>query len=329
MAIKDVFNNNTDNYIKTGLSPCVDSNPSNIFQLLPKEEIGVTAGSVILQSMNLSDIQAEITSWEQNKKVLAPGEVTYVAGLTKELDIRTQVFDIGYNILEPSLYYTGLSISIDHISNFKSVTETIDASGVPDDGKSVINDINIKLSNKNINVTASIDVSTLTFKGTNAGYDYQINSVNVDNYEPSAGITSFVIAVEDVSSSIPYAKYINGAMLGIVLKSIYPDEESTYDKWLYINSVNNDFTYYDYDTSTYLTKRIDVGSGSASTATTISAGDYLNYITEHDMWKKVGYMLIQLNTFDADDSLVKNLVPGFYLFNPHTFSVEVNYMMVY
>ena len=69
MAIKDVFNNSANNYIKTGLSPCT-SPDINVFGFLPGQEVGIINGNDIVQSMFLGDIKVEINSWLQNKKTL-------------------------------------------------------------------------------------------------------------------------------------------------------------------------------------------------------------------------------------------------------------------
>jgi len=132
-------------------------------------------------------------------------------------------------------------------------------------------------------------------------------------------------ANEDTSKDIPYAKYTNGAMLGLVLKATYPIDQITYDKWLYINHVNNKFIWKD---PSYYGSYIDTGSLQNSTSTVICAGDYLNYITINNLWDKIGYLYSKINTFDQDNTNTKNLVPGFYVFNPHTFSVEIDYMMI-
>jgi len=322
MAIKDVFNNSNDNYLKTGLSPCTGTD-SNIFQFFPKKEVGVSNGSQILQIMSLGDIQIEVSSWDQHKKILAPGEVMYVAGLTKELDNRSQTFDNSFVVPDSSLMYSKIQFTINYNQNFKNYT-LIDqiAYGDPSLGTSAINAVNLLCSSLNIPVTSSLDSSALTFTGNTVGYNFNISDVKLAT---SLDASVFSSLVENSTKDVQYAKYINGAMLGLILKATYPIDQITYDKWVYISHVNNTFSYW--EDPNYLTKIVDTGSAS-STSTTISAGDYLNYITVNNEWDKVGYFYSKINTFDQDNSDTKNLVPGFYIFNPHTFSVEIDYMMI-
>jgi len=326
MAIKDVFNNSTDNYLKTGLSPCEGSD-DNIFQFFPKKEVGVASGNKILSEMYLGDLQVQVTAWEQHRKVLGPQEIIYVQGLTKELDNRTQVFDFLTFVPDTSLFYKGIEITLNYYDNFKNVTINVIGTSDPVEGIAVDDALNLALASLNIGITAAATNDYITFTGTNEGYNFDITGVIMTDYDSSMVQVGLSYSLsEDTSKSIPYAKYINGAMLGLVLKAKYPDDQSTYDKWLNLSHVNNTFSYY--DSSTYVTKYVDTGSSNTSTSTTICAGDYLNYISVNNMWDKIGYLYMKINTFDQDDSLLKNLVPGFYVFNPHSFSVEIEYMMI-
>ena len=326
MAIKDVFNNSNDNYLKTGLTPC-DAVDSNIFQFFPKKSVGISSGSLVLQSMDLSDLQIEINSWNQNKKVLESGEVTYVAGLTKELDNRSQSFDIGYVVPDASLLYMKAEIVINYNQNFKNTTTYVSVISDPSTGVNVENAVNLALSNLNIGVVSNVDSSAFNFRGNTPGYNFNVDSLILTNYDLDMNPSGLAFTVtEKTDEALPYAKYMNGAMLGVVLKATYPVEQSTYDKWLNISHVNNTFSFY--EDPSYYTKMVDTGSTMSSTATTMSAGDYLNYITENDMWNKIGYLYMRINTFDQDNTAAKNLVPGFYVFNPHAFPVEIDYIMI-
>lgn len=326
MAIKDVFNNSANNYIKTGLSPCT-SPDTNVFGFLPGEEVGIINGSDIVQSMFLGDIKVEVNSWVQNKKTLNPQEVTFIPGLTKGLNKRVQAYVLPFSPSDASLLYMGLDISINYYSSFKNTSTQIVASSNPASNINVINDLNMRFDQLGIHVFASLDSSVITFSGDDVGYNFNVNSMGVLNFDASMLIPTISSSYEDVARSIPYAKYNNGAVVGMVIKAEYPIEQSTYDKWVYINHVNNEFSFFD-DTSTYVTKTVDVGSNT-STATTIGAPDYLYYLTANNLWDKMGYLNIKVNTFDPADSNVKNLIPGFYLYNPHSFNVEVDYMLIY
>ena len=328
MAIRDVFNNSTDNYMKTGLAPCTGTD-ENIFEFLPKKEVGIVNGSQILQTMYIGDVQIEVSAWEQNKKILAPGEVIYIAGLTKDLDNRSQTFVSDRFIPDTSLLYMEVEFTINYNSNFKNVSSIFHCISDPSSGVNVVNAINTSLAASNIGVTAAIDSSTVKFTGSTAGYNFTVTDpIVIKDYDASMNVLTSWTVPEDITKSVEYAKYINGAMLGVIVKPVYPDDQSTYDKWLYLSHVNNTFSYWDSSVNEYYTKFVDTGSSTVSTSTVMCAGDYLNYITVNEEWDKIGYLYMKLNTFNQDGTDQKNLVPGFYLFNPHAFNVEVNYMMI-
>ncbi len=73
-------------------------------------------------------------------------------------------------------------------------------------------------------------------------------------------------------------------------------------------------------------KRLEVGMSGCSVGEIISAGDYLNMITINDLWKKVGEMYIWTSTSDLDCT-TRNLIDGFYVFNPHDFTLKLEYLV--
>jgi uncharacterized protein YjbI with pentapeptide repeats len=75
-------------------------------------------------------------------------------------------------------------------------------------------------------------------------------------------------------------------------------------------------------------KKIEVGMSGCSVGEEISAGDYLNWITVNGFWKKVGEVYIWISASDADDCTTRNLIDGFYVFNPHEFSVKIEYLVI-
>jgi hypothetical protein len=84
-----------------------------------------------------------------------------------------------------------------------------------------------------------------------------------------------------------------------------------------------------YDSSIYyqpVIKSIEVGMSGCSNLSTMTAGDYLQWITDNENWQKIGEIYIWLSTPDYDDT--KNLIDGFYAFNPHDFPVQLEYMTV-
>jgi hypothetical protein len=277
--------------------------------------------------MFLGDIKVEVNSWVQNKKTLSPQEVTFIPGLAKGLNKRTQAFVLPFTPSDSSLLYMSFDISINYYSNFRNSTINVFAMANTFGSSNVINELNMKFDTLGIGITASMDGSTLYLRGDSEGYDFTAGKPFTQLYDASLLSVFSTSGEADVTKTVPYAKYNNGAEVGMVIKASYPIEESTYDKWLYMNHVNNEFSFFD-DTSTYVTKTVDVGSNT-STSTTIGAADYLYYLTANNLWDKMGYLNIKVNTFDPADSNVKNLIPGFYLYNPHSFNVEVDYMLIY
>jgi hypothetical protein len=57
----------------------------------------------------------------------------------------------------------------------------------------------------------------------------------------------------------------------------------------------------------------------------MSAGDYLEWITENEDWKKVGDSYIWTSAPDNGDT--RNLIDGFYVYNPQTFPVQIDYLI--
>jgi hypothetical protein len=85
------------------------------------------------------------------------------------------------------------------------------------------------------------------------------------------------------------------------------------------------------DTSTFYLKhrrRLEVGMSGCSVDDLMSAGDYLNWVTTNGMWRKVGDMYIWTSAPDPTNNCTeKNLIDGFYVYNPHTFPVQIEYMV--
>lgn len=84
------------------------------------------------------------------------------------------------------------------------------------------------------------------------------------------------------------------------------------------------------DTSTFYLKhrkKIEVGMSGCSVGELISAGDYLNFVSVNGMWKKVGDVYIWTTATDPTSCTEKNLIEGFYVFNPHEFSVKIEYLV--
>lgn len=510
----DVFNNSSNNYVNPALSPCAGAGDDSYLQFLPNKSIGIIQGSDILSSLSFSDIKIPVSSYSSQMKIIESGEVTFIPGLTKGLNFRSQSFilpEFSENDLNP--YFMIVDLSVGFYKNFKYYNFNIEASADYANNITINQALNIALTNIQAKITSVYDPSDLTFTGTQAGWDFNISSVELTLIDASQNAYSPFPAVivgdvnvpqifeleEDLFKRVLYAKYPNSAMQGIILKATYPDAEMDYDKWVYLNHVTDivtiyepitianfltnlqktititfdpsitfgpfitDFTdasisidvsdgsqsyvlaidssfatydladsslyncqlnltsillngtlenswvnkdypllpygeslarveislsdindcsiqnallsdssiyksflndvsivnctlyncsydpstvtlincinirinesidasiSYSLDSSTYyvpVVKTIEIGMSGGSNATQMSAGDYLEWITENEDWRKVGDLYIWTTAPDEDDT--RNLIDGFYVYNPHDFQVQLEYLI--
>jgi hypothetical protein len=250
---QDLFNNISNDYIFPDLPPCPDSNgPGNdVFKFLPGNQVGVVSGSTILGAMNLGDIMLNVDSWTIQTKILQPGEVTYIAGLTKGISFGTQNFLLN---TDPSITYNNsfmtVDMSINYYTNFRYVSTYVHASSDYNNGISLDSALNILFGNNGINIEATYnaDNNTLSFSSNLAGYYFDITRVNASTWDtpnPSDGtIYHGGILLDDPSTDLPAYKYPNGAMLGYVLKITYPNGILLSERFVEINHVTNDLTYF-------------------------------------------------------------------------------------
>lgn len=84
-----------------------------------------------------------------------------------------------------------------------------------------------------------------------------------------------------------------------------------------------------YDTSTFYlkySKTVDAGSGTCSTDNTINAGDYLYYLAVNNLWNKFSKIYMITEAFDNSNFTSKNYLEGMYIYNPHSFSIQIDYL---
>jgi hypothetical protein len=333
----DLFNNISNDYVYPDLNPCPGAadggDGSSTFEFLPNEQVGVVTGSDIVSAMGLGDISQPVSGWVQQSKTLQPGEVTFVQGLTKGIQYQTQVF-----LFDPSgdLYgedHTNLVIdlSLNYYKNFRHYDVAIHAEADEDTPIDVA--LDIEFDTKGILIHTTYDASGITFIGNNAGY--QIDITNVWGMTPDVTTGEYLIL--DASTSIPAFKYPNTAMLGYVLKATYPSIAEDYESYVEINHVPDYLEYFtlieDATCAGYYERhyeKVDVGLSAKNNCMvgTMSAGDYLTYIQENNKWEKVGPLRIWISAPDPANSLVENLITGFYVFNPHDFPVKISYMII-
>jgi len=332
----DLFNNNTSNdYVNPDLPQCPGESDSAIFEFLPNQQVGVISGSDIIMSMSLGDILQPVTGWVQQTKILQPGEVIFVQGLTRGISSKVQIFPFDASVIYTGSnhqYYLSVDMSINYYKNFRYYQDSIYVTADYTNQINIENALNIEFDNRGITVSASYDPSALSFTSNVLGYNYNITSLDVSLFQFDTSTNS--ILAEDTSSNIPAFKYPNGAMLGYVLKITYPnsvtDQSSMY---IDINHAPDYLVYFEPstgNTDAYLRyyKAVDVGLNGASTDDTMSAADYLDYVQSNNKWEKVGVLKIWLAAQDPENSNVENLITGFYLFNPQTFAVQIEYMII-
>jgi hypothetical protein len=330
----DLFNNISNDYIYPDLPPCPGAGGDQYtFEFLPGEQVGIVSGSDIVSAMGLGDISQPVTGWVQQSKVLQPGEVTFVQGLTKGLLNQKQVFLFnpdGSLYSESANYYNlAIDLSLNYYKNFRHYDVSIHAQA--DIDKEIDTALDMAFDAKGILIHTTYDASGITFIGDNPGYSIDITGV----LGTDGSISEYLIY--DASLSNPAFKYPNTAMLGYVLKAVYPSTAEDFERYVEINHVPDYLEWFELETDAtcgdcYVRhyEKVDVGLSAKNNCMidTMSAGDYLTYIEEHNEWEKVGQIRIWLSAVDPINSTVENLITGFYVFNPHDFPVQISYMII-
>jgi len=256
--MNDVFNNPTNNYVTPALSPCAGASDDSFLEFLPNKGIGVVQGTNTLASISFSDIKIPVAAYSSQKKVLEPGEVTFIAGLTKGLDYRTQAFTLPDFGGDPSVpFFLIVDLSIGFYKNFGFKQFSLEASANFGQNITIDKALDIALSNIQAKITSAYDPSDLTFTGTQLGWDFNISHVElrvIDSSEnplspfPHQDNLQPWVLDEDLTKMVLYAKYPNSAMQGIIMKVLYPaipTMPSIYDGWIYVNHVPDIATIYE------------------------------------------------------------------------------------
>lgn len=258
----DLFNNDSNNYVYPALSPCAGAGDNSYLEFLPNETIGIIKGADILASINFSDIKIPVSAYSIQSQILGAGEVVFIGGLSKGLQNRTQGFLFPYltqSTINP--YFMEIDLSIGFYRNFKYVNLNLEASGNYANGIGIDTALSLALSNLTAKVEALYDPSNLNFTGTQEGYDYKITNVNLTLIDASQDASSPFLSLvidgsrvsqtwvleENLDLEVPYAKYPNSAMQGIILKGTFPNISTIteYDKWFYVNHVGSTIILYD------------------------------------------------------------------------------------
>ena len=268
----DVFNNSSNDYIYPGLSPCPGVADDTYLEFID-DQIGIISGSEILSKIDFSDFKIPVSSYSTQIKVLSQGEVVYVPGLTKGLCKRQQGFTMPSLVStdeDKDSYFIEIDLSINYYKDFSYINSNMDASANYALNVDIDDALNIVFGNANVNTTAVYDPSTFFFIGTVDGYDFEVTNVVISIIDTSENEnSSFDHSVnasiyeleENLLLDIPYAKYPNGAMQGMILRGTYSSTACDSDQWVYINNVVSPYIVYEtigiYDGSTHETLTFD------------------------------------------------------------------------
>jgi len=250
MATTDVFNNPANNYVNPGLTPCAGAGDDSYLEFLPNKSIGVVQGGNVLAGISFADIKIPVAAYSSQKKILEPGEVTFIAGLTKGLSYRSQGFtlpDFGDNPENP--YFMSIDLSVGFYKNFGYRTYNVSADASKGGNVSIADALNLAFNDLQAKISSTYDPSILTFTGTQQGWDFNISNVILTISDASGSpfpIPLTFTLEEDLSKMVLYAKYPNSAMQGIIMKVLYAaDASSVYDEWVYVNHVPDLATIYE------------------------------------------------------------------------------------
>ena len=134
--------------------------------------------------------------------------------------------------------------------------------------------------------------------------------------------------------SIYDSNILDSSLYGCTIYNSIVDPSNYLDpstKNIYINTTIDCSITWTEDTSLLYekyTKKVDVGMNGDGDNTVLSAGEYLSYINEHDMWYKTGAMISNFSAPDPENSNIKNLIGGFYVFNAQRFPVQIEYILI-
>jgi len=169
-----------------------------------------------------------------------------------------------------------------------------------------------------------IDDPTLSIDDPSSRVEIQFSTIN------DSSLNNVVIK----DSSIYDSFIMDASLIRCTLYNITTDSSSvTYEDCTTIqyNLVSDCSVVWDEDSSTFYTREIklvDVGMNGCSTSNIMSAGDYLEWITNNNYWNKFGDMYIWTTAADCPQcGFSKNLIDGFYVYNPQPFDVKIEYML--
>jgi hypothetical protein len=173
-------------------------------------------------------------------------------------------------------------------------------------------------------------------------YEWIVDDPTLSIDDPSSRVEIQFSIINDSSlnnviikdSSIYDSFIIDASLIRCTIYNITADSSSvTYEDCTTIqyNLISDCSVAWDIDSSSFYTKEIklvDVGRNGCSTSNIMSAGDYLQWITDNDYWNKFGDVYIWTSAADClSCGYSKNLIDGFYVYNPQPFDVKIEYML--
>lgn len=236
----DVFNNFWNNpkkqYVYTDLT-CANSKSDDELSFNINEGAAeISNNNEVLSSVDLSSISSSLSTYTKSSKTIPANSLLYIGGETFGKSYKKVVFgkikdDVVNDLDWQSYVRIMFVISCIRKDNIPSKIY-IDAKGTID--KDVIDEINDKLNENEINVSISLisldskNYNVISFDSNKEGYDFYID--NISYYIPMDIEDEFVNDVnyeeyplEEVDLLyIPAYKYRNGAYKGILIKPTYP-----------------------------------------------------------------------------------------------------------
>lgn len=161
--------------------------------------------------------------------------------------------------------------------------------------------------------------------------DVSSNRISVNN---STIIDASIYNTTLTDCSIYTSRVIDSSLINCTLYNVDSDVNCSISncKNIYMNASFDCSVSWSTDSSLYYNKylsKIDVGmSVPSNNKEVLSAGQYLDYINSNNLWDKFGVFVSNISSVDPIDSNIKNLVGGFYVFNPHEFPVQIHYALI-
>ncbi len=143
-----------------------------------------------------------------------------------------------------------------------------------------------------------------------------------------SSVNNSILTDVSIYTSILYdTSVLNCTLYNVVLENSTVENSRTIE----VNTTCDSSVSWNVDSSLFyskFTKNVDVGMNGAGNETTLSAGEYLDYVNSNNLWDKFGPLSARIAVPDNPGTSIKNLINGFYLFNPQNFAMVVDYITI-